>query len=282
MKGVTNDNPVANPMTSISEKENFKNQNAVKRVGSTLKKWPSTGDLVVCTVRNVKDFGAFVALDEYGNKEGLIHISEVASGWIKYIRDHVREGQKVVCRVLNVNPEREHIDLSLKDVNEHQRRERIKLWKNECKARKWLGFAFNEAEIEGIEDKLTQYGGLYPTFEESVRTGKEVLLKAGMDDKTAEKIQKIASANIKIPEVNISGYVELTCPKPDGVEFIKKALSAAVSKNEIKVTYIGAPRYRISVTASDYKKAENTLKKSAEAAIKFIEKCDGEGKFIRK
>ena len=107
-------------------------------------------------------------------------------------------------------------------------------------------------------------------------------MKSGIDDKTAEKIHKVASANIKIPEVSISGYVELTCPKPDGVEVIKKALDAAVSKNEIKIAYTGAPRYRISVTASDYKKAENLLKKSAESAIKFIEKFDGEGKFIRK
>lgn len=265
-------------------------------------KWPNNGDLVVCTVRNVKDFGAFVALDEYENKEGLIHISEVASGWIKYIRDHIREGQKIVCRVLSVNPERERIDLSRKGVNEHQRREKIKMWKNECKVRKWLGFAFNETEIGDIEEKLSRYGGLYPALEESVRTGKETLLKSGIDDKTAEKIHKVASANIKIPEVKISGYVELTCPKPDGVEVIKKALDAAErvgplgepvgvdpnhrdkSKNgaEIKIAYTGAPRYRISVTASDYKKAENLLKKSAESAIKFIEKFDGEGKFIRK
>ena len=45
------------------------------------KAWPELGDLVVCTVVNVVDFGAFVQLDEYDKKEGLIHISEVASGW---------------------------------------------------------------------------------------------------------------------------------------------------------------------------------------------------------
>ena len=29
------------------------------------KAWPEIGDLVVCTVVNVVDFGAFVQLDEY-------------------------------------------------------------------------------------------------------------------------------------------------------------------------------------------------------------------------
>jgi hypothetical protein len=41
--------------------------------------------------------------DEYENIEGLIPISEIATGWIKYIRDHIREGQKVVCKVLHVD-----------------------------------------------------------------------------------------------------------------------------------------------------------------------------------
>src|SRR5439155_935130 len=43
--------------------------------------WPDEGELVVCTVANVKNFGAFVTLDEYENKEGFIHIAEVSSGW---------------------------------------------------------------------------------------------------------------------------------------------------------------------------------------------------------
>src|SRR5512145_1387998 len=100
--------------------------------------FPEEGELVVCTVQNVKNFGAFVTLDEYGNKEGFIHVRDVATGWVKYIRDHVREGQKVVRKVLGVDTSKGHIDLSLKSVNEHQRREKIQQWKNETKAEKLL------------------------------------------------------------------------------------------------------------------------------------------------
>ena len=60
--------------------------------------FPEEGELVVCTVQNVKNFGAFVTLDEYGNKEGFIHVRDVATGWVKYIRDYVREGQKIVYK----------------------------------------------------------------------------------------------------------------------------------------------------------------------------------------
>ena len=126
--------------------------------------WPEPGDLVVCTVTQVVDFGAFVTLDEYVGKQGLIHISEVASGWIKYIRDHVREGQKIVCKVLSVDRSRHHIDLSLKDVNEHQRREKIQEWKADQKAWKWLQMAYNDRpdDLKRVTDSLlSSYDSLY-------------------------------------------------------------------------------------------------------------------------
>ncbi|NTV00395.1 MAG: S1 RNA-binding domain-containing protein, partial [Methanoregulaceae archaeon] len=131
--------------------------------------WPETSELVVCTVKDIKDFAAFVTLDEYEGREGLIPISEIATGWIKYIRDHIREGQKVVCKVLHVDKNRGHIDLSLKDVNDHQRREKIREWKNESKARKWIGFAAEASgeKPEVIESTLYKiYGDLYSVFED--------------------------------------------------------------------------------------------------------------------
>ena len=64
--------------------------------------WPDPGELVVAKVDEIEDFGVFADLEEYEDKRGLIHISEVASGWIKNVRDHVREGQIVVCKVLDV------------------------------------------------------------------------------------------------------------------------------------------------------------------------------------
>ena len=83
--------------------------------------FPENGELVVCTVTSVKNFGAFVTLDEYDNKEGFIHVRDVATGWVKYIRDYIREGQKIVCKVLGVDSQKGHTDLSLKSVNDHQK-----------------------------------------------------------------------------------------------------------------------------------------------------------------
>ncbi|MHC1623405.1 MAG: translation initiation factor IF-2 subunit alpha, partial [Candidatus Methanospirareceae archaeon] len=240
------------------------------------KEYPEQGDLVVCTVKKVTDFGAFVDLDEYKGKEGLIHISEVASGWIKYIRDHVKEGQKIVCKVLNISS-RGHIDLSLKDVNEYQRKEKIQSWKNEQKAEKWMHIVaesldINVEELRDIASKLLkEFGSLYAAFEETAVNGAEELIKLGVPKKYADAIAKVATENVKISQVNITGYVDLMCPLPNGVEVIKEALREAgkveVPGVNLELSYVGAPRYRIRVVAPDYKKAENALRKAADAAI---------------
>ena len=252
-----------------------------------MREWPSQGDLVVCSVAKVMDFGVFAELDEFGRKEGLIHISEVAAGWVKHIRDYVREGQKIVCKVLSVNPKRGHIDLSYKDVNEHQRRDKIQEWKSELRAEKWLSFAIGDETVERqlADTLLDSFGSLYNAFEETVISSRSVLIDAGIDEEYAISIEEVAIENVKIPSVDITGFLDLTCPAPNGVDAIKKSLAAAATVDEddvtLEISYVGAPRYRIHVTAPDYKLAERILKESAKRAIDEIERLDGEGTFHR-
>ncbi len=266
--------------------------------------WPERGELVVCTVVELQHFGAFVTLDEYGEKEGLIHIAEVSAGWVKHLRDYVREGQKIVCKVLNVDERRGHIDLSLKAVKDSQKREKIKEWKNEKKAKKWFTLALadpssqsqlNKEELEVIETVLLDaYGSLYDAFEDAVRAGKGVLRGLGLKEEYADAIHEMALANVKLPSVQINGYVELKCHLPNGVEIIKEALMQAeavlrqkpsddqdTTGPSVKCFYIGAPRYKIRVTASHYKEAEGLLSDAANTAIEIVKRNEGSGKFYR-
>ncbi len=253
--------------------------------------WPEEGELVVSTVANVKNFGAFVTLDEYEAKEGFIHVAEVSSGWIKYIRDYVREGQKLVCKVLRVDREKRHIDLSLKAVNDHQRREKIQEWKNEQKAEKlleivaerlgrtvdacWTSFGYN---------LLDKFGTLYRAFEESAIDA-NALPSEGFTGDWVGPFVEVARENIVPPYVNIDGYVEVTNYRPDGAVHLREALLKAVRNGDeatVAVQYIGAPRYRLVVKAPDYKAAEEELAKAAARVVKYIEAKGGEGKFVRR
>jgi translation initiation factor 2 subunit 1 len=254
-----------------------------------LTEFPDEGELVVATVREVKPFGAFAALDEFPGKEGFIHIAEVASGWVKYIRDHVREGQKVVCKVTKVDPGKGHIDLSVKQVNEHQRREKIQAWKNEQRADKLLGIvaqragmSFEDAVKAFVGDLVASYGSLYGAFEEAA-ANPGALAGEGFKGAWVDAFNAVAGENIVLPTVTISGAIVVSTTDPKGIDVIRKALVAAeeLGGGAVTIRYLAAPRYRIEVKAGDYKAAEAVLKDSVDSALDAVRKAGGQASFAR-
>lgn len=249
--------------------------------------WPSEGELIVGTVYKVLNYGAFAHLEEYSGKEAFIHISEVSSGWVKNIRDHVRENQKIVARVLRVNPRKGHVDASLKRIREDQRTKKIQQWKIEQKAEKFLELAakslnkdLDTAYNEVGYELMNRFGDIYGAFESSAEEGESVLIEEGIDETWAKTIADIAKNNITPPEVNITGYVDIQSYNSEGVEIVKKALKSAEDEN-IEVQCVGAPRYRITVKSPDYIQAEKELKAAADRCIKIIEESNGVGEFLR-
>ena len=71
--------------------------------------WPDEGELVVCSVKSVKENGAYLSLDTYPDREGFVFIGEIATGWVRNIRAHVREGQRLVAKVIGVKKDRDSI-----------------------------------------------------------------------------------------------------------------------------------------------------------------------------
>ena len=250
---------------------------------------PEEGELIIGTVTSIRNFGAFVTLDEYAKREAFIHLSEVATGWVKYIRDHIREGQKIVARVLRVDPAKSQIDLSLKRINDHQRREKVQAWKNEQRALRLVdqvGVTLKVSGEEAIErfgsELVDRYGSLFQAFEVASGDPKR-FQKENEKAPWASAFLKVARDNIVPPHVTILGTLEMTVPTPTGVEGLRSALLAAeaVDPASVEIQYVGAPRYRIRVEASQYKQAEETLKKATEAALKAVKAVGGEGTFSR-
>lgn len=71
------------------------------------------GDILEGTVQRITDFGAFV---DIGGIDGLVHISELAHEHVEHPSDVVAVGDTVKVKVLNVDPERERISLSIKET----------------------------------------------------------------------------------------------------------------------------------------------------------------------
>ena len=258
----------------------------------TKKDYPDEGELVVGTVAQVQNFGAFVSLDEYPDREGFIHIAEVATGWVKRIRNHIKEKQKVVCKVMNVDKSKGHVDLSLKRVNEHQKREKIQAWKNAQKSEKLmemlskkLGKTVEQCYKEFGNDLIKKYDSLYAAFEEC-SYDLETLKNDGFKGDWLKEFDTISKDNISVPFVEIKGHIIIDSWLPNGVEHIRTALSNAEKGQfedvEIKIKYIAAPQYMITVKAPDYKIAEDEMKKAVERAKECIKKHNGECEFRRK
>jgi len=253
--------------------------------------WPEVGDLVIVTVENIIAQGAYVRLDEY-NKKGLLHVSEIASSWVRNLRDFVREGQKLVLKVLRVNTEKRQIDLSLRRVTKRERKEKLMSWKRERKAEALLRNAAERAGLstEEIYEKagtlMEREYGLYAAFEKTVREGADILTKIGVPEELAAVLAEVATERIRINLVRVKGTVELRCPKPNGVQVIREAFSSAeksekVKEAELHFYVIAAPRYRIEVLAENYKQAEVTLERVANRIIASVSKAGGQGTFKR-
>jgi translation initiation factor 2 subunit 1 len=253
--------------------------------------WPERGELIIATVQNVTDYGAYVKLDEYG-LTGLLHRSEISSSWIRNIRDFVRESQKVVLKVLRVDTRKRHIDLSLRRVTKRERIEKIKSWKKERKAEALIRSVAEKTglSVEEIYEKagrpMQDEYGLYEAFEKALKEGSDVLTRIGIPEEIAKTVIEVGQERIRIPLVKVKGIIELRCAKPNAVEIIKGAFLKAkkVEKDtnaKTRFYVIAAPKYSIEVLAEDYKHAEEAMQKAAQHVIANIVKVGGQGDFKR-
>ena len=256
-------------------------------MSAEIQELPEQGEIVLATITKVMDHGAYVTLDEYDDIQGFLHISEIAPGWIRSVNRFVKDGEKKVLLIKKVNPKRGDIDLSLKQVSNDQKKQKLKEVKKFEKGKTLLQNVQEKAklsdeDIEKLEDKIySKFDSVYDAFIEIGRNGIESVKELKIPKKTANIIEEICS-KIKLPSVEIRGIMEITNNKSDGVEIIKKILLDAIKKEStVDITYLGAPKYRLSITSEDFKSAEKSLKPIITEIQTKIEKQKGSFKFTR-
>jgi len=256
-------------------------------MSTEIQEMPEQGEIVLATVTKVMDHGAYVTLDEYDDIQGFLHVSEIAPGWIRSVNRFVRDGEKKVLLVKKVNSQRGDIDLSLKQVSKDQKKQKLKEVKKFEKGKTILQNVQDKAkltdeEIEKLEDNIySKFDSVYDAFISIGRNGIDSVKELKLAKKTATVIEDICS-KIKLPSVEIRGIMEITNSKSDGVEIIKKILLNVIKKDStIDITYLGAPKYRLSITSEDFKSAEKLLKPIIEEIETNIVKKKGSFKFTR-
>lgn len=79
------------------------------------------GDKVTAEIIGLQDYGAFVKFVDRENNEhkGLIHISEVRSGFVKNIREVIKIGQHVKAQIIDIDEYNGKVSLSIRSLEEH-------------------------------------------------------------------------------------------------------------------------------------------------------------------
>lgn len=72
------------------------------------------GEIVQGTVTGIQPYGAFVQLDDH--TQGLIHISECRSAFIRHVGDELHVGQVIDVMILDIDQYNEKISLSRRSV----------------------------------------------------------------------------------------------------------------------------------------------------------------------
>lgn len=248
---------------------------------------PEEGEYVLCTVKKILYHSVFASLDEYDHKDGMIHISEVSPGRIRNLRDYVREGKKIICKVLRIKLDRGHIDLSLRRVSVAMRKKKNTEIKQEQKSEKVMERLAKKLDTsmevlyKDFGDKIwEEYGGLHSFFQ-NVVSG-DVSLSESVPEKYVAQLTEFLKESIKPPTIEIERVLELKSEAPNGVEIIKESLKKASAlakenKYDIRISYRSAPKYNIKISASDYKTAEKAMSEVTSATINFMISQNGHG-----
>ena len=256
-------------------------------MSTDIQELPEQGEIVLATITKLMDHGAYVTLDEYEDIQGFLHISEIAPGWIRAVNRFVREGEKKVLLVKKVNPQRGDIDLSLKQVSKDQQKQKLKEVKKFEKGKTLLqnlkeNAGLTDKEIEKFEDSIFgKYESVYDAFVDIARNGIDSVKELKITKKVAKPLEEICS-KIKLPSVEIRGIMEITNSSSNGIDIIKDNLVEILKKDsKIDITYLGAPKYRLSIISEDFKTAEKILKPIIQEIEGNIVKKKGSFKFTR-
>ncbi len=252
------------------------------------KGFPKKREIVICTVNRILPHSVFVSLDEYKNKEGMIHTSEIERKLVRNMKSFFKKGRKLICTVMEINPKENQINLSLKRVGSSQKRTKEKEWKNEKKADEILNaFAkMNKLKLSEVYEKfadeiLEKYGLLYPAFEEIAKGNSEILKGLKINENIKKKAVPLIENRIAVPTSKISKKVKISCNCDNGVEVIKKAFSLAEKyakdkKINLSVLYAGAPNYKITIETENKRKIDQYFENLLDIVEKHISKNKGE------
>ena len=240
---------------------------------------PEEGDFVVIEITDVDKNSAYADLEEYNDVKGLIHISEASRSWVQDLTKELSEGEKTVAQVVDTE---DTIGLSLKRVNDKQKRDTMQRWRKEQKASDFVEDLEEKIDIDNIYEEVVfplqkELGSSFQGFEISI--AEEERLKEFLDDEVVEAIQEVARENIDLKQEKFEGEIEVEFYQGDGLERVKKAFNEPGEGVEVKC--ISAPNYSIEAWGRTQELAKKRMDDAVDKIRSEVEDLDGNFEFYK-
>lgn len=242
---------------------------------------PKRYDLVVCRVTKIDSHSASCEVIEY-KANGLIYAAEVAKRWVRDIREFLKEGQYIVCRVLDVDRNSNTVLLSAKRLSREESDRKLAAFKREMKSEKILELIAKKLN-KNLDDAYKEIGyklqdefGSFTKAFEIAQKNPELFRKRGFEKNWADEIIDFLEKSEAEKIHEVKAKLKLISYRPDGVELIRKSL---LGVKGFEVKYISAPTYMLFGKGKNHKELKSKLVKQAEDLTKEIQKTGGEASF---
>lgn len=239
---------------------------------------PNINDIVICKVTKITDFGVFAELLEYENIEGFVHISQISSTWIKNIHAHVKQNQIRAGKVLKVDEEKNHIDLSFSRINDVEEKRKISEYRLFLRAQSLLNIFAKEENIpsevvwEEIADPIIEKeNSLYKGFLNILKNGPKYYPE--IPEKYQQKLFDTLDKNITLKDKDIIGTLKIISKDAIGFENSKKVLQDIQENySDSRIIYLGPGKYELKVTSKDFKQSAKRFDEITKEISKQLKK----------
>ncbi len=233
----------------------------------------SAGDLLVCKVREITDFGLLLENENVKDREVFLHVSEIPRE--RSVQDF-KIGQMIVVKVIKISRTGERIFVSLKQLSKTEARSMMRRWRAEKKALE----IFNEVAtrflipyevLEETGEKLAEkYGSVTEALRIAIMERENTLARTKLSNDAREAIYELAAKELIKKKARRRILIRLYFTDKYGLKKLKNVFGEIEKMGtkdvSVEAKVVAAPRYSITLSSSEPKK----IKKVADEIVKRL------------
>ncbi|MEM2930551.1 MAG: S1 RNA-binding domain-containing protein [Thermoproteota archaeon] len=233
----------------------------------------SAGDLLVCRVKEITDFGLLLENEDIRDREVFLHVSEIPRE--RNVQDF-KVGQMVAVKVIKISRTGERIFVSLKQLSKTEARSVMRRWRAEKKALEIFNevaarFSIPYEVLEETEEKLIEkYGSLTEALRIAIMEGENTLARTKLSNEARETIYELASKELIKKKARRRILVRLYFTDKHGLKKLKTVFGeiekTGTKDVAVEARVVAAPRYSITLSSTEPKK----IKKVADEILKRL------------